>query len=71
MRVSNFKCTTCKSQEVCKGFATLKKFDEEYSRNPLPVDITMDDCDLYTLDDSYDSDVDNSGSSSEAEDIDV
>lgn len=66
MRVSNFKCTTCKSQEVCKGFATLKKFDEEYSRNPLPVDITMDDCDLYTLDDS-----DNSVSSSEAEDIDV
>lgn len=71
MRVSNFKCTTCKSQEVCKGFATLKKFDEEYSRNPLPVDITMDDCDLYTLDDAGYGDVDNSGSSSEAEDIDV
>lgn len=48
MRVENFKCLTCKSMEVCKGYATLKKFDEEYSRNPLPVDISMIDCDLYT-----------------------
>ena len=69
MRVTNFKCLTCKSMEVCKGFATLKKFDEEYSRNPLPVDITMDDCELYTLDETSDNntpDVIN-----EAEDIDV
>ena len=49
MRVENFKCLTCKSMEVCKGYATLKKFDEEYSRNPLPVDISMIDCDLYTF----------------------
>jgi hypothetical protein len=55
--------------EVCKGFATLKKFDEEYSRNPLPVDITMDDCDLYTLDESTDNN--SPDAINEAEDIDV
>ena len=68
MTVNNFKCLTCKSQEVCKGFATLKKFDEEYSRNPLPVDITMDDCDLYTFDEQAEKSQDNTD---EAEDIDV
>ena len=69
MTVNNFKCLTCKSMEVCKGFATLKKFDEEYSRNPLPVDITMDDCDLYTLDESTDNN--SPDAINEAEDIDV
>ena len=68
MTVNNFKCLTCKSMEVCKGFATLKKFDEEYSRNPLPVDITMDDCDLYTLDEQAEK---NKKNADEAEDIDV
>ena len=69
MTVNNFKCLTCKSMEVCKGFATLKKFDEEYSRNPLPVDITVDDCDLYTLDESTDNN--SPDAINEAEDIDV
>ena len=69
MTVTNFKCLTCKSMEVCKGFATLKKFDEEYSRNPLPVDITMDDCDLYTPDEA--SDNNSPDAINEAEDIDV
>lgn len=69
MTVTNFKCLTCKSMEVCKGFATLKKFDEEYSRNPLPVDITMDDCELYTPDEA--SDNNSSDAINEAEDIDV
>ena len=68
MTVNNFKCLTCKSMEVCKGFATLKKFDEEYSRNPLPVDITMDDCDLYTVDTQAGNEPD---AINEAEDIDV
>lgn len=68
MTVNNFKCLTCKSREVCKGFATLKKFDEEYSRNPLPVDITMDDCDLYTVDTQAGNESD---AINEAEDIDV
>ena len=68
MTVNNFKCLTCKSMEVCKGFATLKKFDEEYSRNPLPVDITMDDCELYTLDEQAEK---SQGNTDEAEDIDV
>lgn len=68
MTVNNFKCLTCKSMEVCKGFATLKKFDEEYSRNPLPVDITMDDCDLYTVDTQAGNESD---AINEAEDIDV
>lgn len=67
MTVNNFKCLTCKSMEVCKGFSTLKKFDEEYSRNPLPVDITMDDCDLYTFDEQAQKKDD----PKEAEDIDV
>lgn len=69
MTVTNFKCLTCKSMEVCKGFATLKKFDEEYSRNPLPVDITMDDCELYTLDEA--SDNNSSDAMNDAEDVDV
>ena len=69
MTVTNFKCLTCKSMEVCKGFATLKKFDEEYSRNPLPVDITMDDCELYTLDEATDNN--SPDAINEAEDIDV
>ena len=68
MTVSNFKCLTCKSMEVCKGFATLKKFDEEYSRNPLPVDITMDDCELYTLDEQAEK---NKKNAEEAEDVDI
>ena len=69
MTVTNFKCLTCKSMEVCKDFSTLKKFDEEYSRNPLPVDITMDDCDLYTPDEA--SDNNSPDAINEAEDIDV
>lgn len=69
MTVTNFKCLTCKSMEVCKGFSTLKKFDEEYSRNPLPVDITMDDCDLYTPDEA--SDNNSPDAMNEAEDIDI
>lgn len=68
MTVNNFKCLTCKSMEVCKGFATLKKFDEEYSRNPLPVDITMDDCELYTFDAQAGNEPD---AVNDAEDIDV
>lgn len=68
MTVSNFKCLTCKSMEVCKVFAILKKFDEEYARNPLPVDITMDDCDLYTVDTQAGNEPD---AINEAEDIDV
>lgn len=68
MTVNNFKCLTCKSMEVCKVFAILKKFDEEYARNPLPVDITMDDCDLYTVDTQAGNEPD---AINEAEDIDV
>ena len=68
MTVSNFKCLTCKSMEVCKVFAILKKFDEEYARNPLPVDITMDDCELYTPDEQAEND---KKKSDEAEDVDI
>lgn len=71
MTVNNFKCLTCKSMEVCKGFATLKKFDEEYSRNPLPVDITMDDCDLYTPDEANEQGDENQDNIGYAEDVDV
>lgn len=68
MTVSNFKCLTCKSMEVCKAFTALKKFDEEYARNPFPVDITIDGCELYTLDEQAEN---NKKNADEAEDIDV
>ena len=68
MTVSNFKCLTCKSMEVCKAFTALKKFDEEYARNPFPVDITIDGCELYTVDTQAGNEPD---AINEAEDIDV
>ena len=47
MVVENFKCLTCKNIEVCKGYATLKKFDADSCRNPFPVDIKILNCQIY------------------------
>lgn len=47
MRVKNLKCETCQNSSMCSGFKALSKFSEDYVRNPLIPDITMDDCVIY------------------------
>lgn len=50
MIVQNFICEDCKNMPICKEFATLKKFSEEYARNPLHTDIKIINCDNFTKD---------------------
>ena len=48
MKINNFMCEKCCNMEICNVFKTLKKFDENYARNPLCADITIDQCPRYT-----------------------
>ena len=50
MMVENFMCEKCKNMEMCSGFKTIKKFSEDYSKNPLIPDITVDDCRNFSSD---------------------
>ena len=47
MIVKNLKCERCKNSSMCTGFKALSKFSEDYARNPLIPDITMDDCAIF------------------------
>ena len=50
MVVKNFKCEYCKNSSMCSGFKTISKFSEDYARNPLIPDITVNDCANYAWD---------------------
>ena len=50
MIVKNLKCENCKNKSMCSGFKALSKFSEDYARNPLIPNITMDECYIYVHD---------------------
>lgn len=56
MKVKNLMCETCKNVSMCSGFKAISKFSEDYARNPLIPDITMDDCLIYVTKDENDID---------------
>lgn len=47
MTVNNFICEDCTNMKICTIFKTLKKFHEDYTKNPHCVDITIDTCPKY------------------------
>ena len=47
MKVKNLKCEKCQNSSMCSGFKALSKFSEDYARNPLIPNITMDDCAIF------------------------
>ena len=50
MKVKNFLCEKCRNMEMCSGYKTIKKFDEDYTKNPLFPDITVDYCPTFAED---------------------
>lgn len=63
--VFNNICENCDNVSICSAWKNIKKFSEDYSKNPLPVDIEIKNCEKYisTETDSYDE--------NEAEEVDV
>lgn len=47
--ITNFICENCDKSAVCKVLDILSKFKDTV-KNPLGVDITIDDCDNYCAD---------------------
>lgn len=45
--VINNICERCDNISICSAWKNIKKFSEDYSRNPLPVDIEIKNCDKY------------------------
>ena len=45
--VFNNICESCDNMSICSAWKNIKKFSEDYSRNPLPVDIEIKNCDKY------------------------
>lgn len=54
--VINNICEHCENQSICAAWKNIKKFSEDYSKNPLPVDIEIKNCDKYIS-----SDIENTG----------
>lgn len=63
--VINNICEKCDNISICSAWKNIKKFSEDYSKNPLPVDIEIKNCEKYisTENDAYDE--------NEAEEVDV
>ena len=66
-KVFNNICEKCDNISICSAWKNIKKFSEDYSRNPLPVDIEIKNCDKYIFaEESGDENRDN-----EPEEIDI
>lgn len=60
--VFNNICERCDNISICSAWKNIKKFSDDYSRNPLPVDIEIKNCDKYifaeeSVDENRDSDL--------------
>ena len=54
--VFNNICERCDNISICSAWKNIKKFSDDYSRNPLPVDIEIKNCDKYIPTEEYTSD---------------
>ena len=65
--VINNICERCDNISICSAWKNIKKFSEDYSRNPLPVDIEIKNCEKYIVAEEDTSD----DTGSEPDEIDV
>ena len=55
MIVYNNICETCRNMDICSIWKNIKKFSEDYAKNPYPTDIEIKDCrNFVEIDDSED-----------------
>jgi hypothetical protein len=57
--VFNNICERCDNISICSAWKNIKKFSDDYSKNPLPVDIEIKNCDKYISVEAGDENPDN------------